>query len=218
MGIVWVVEKPNTNRSSAAEMLMGNFAVRAVASLSSLQRLMSLSKSVPPQVLIINLEESAYSVEWMESLITYDLPNCERLYIRSKDFALPLSLSSLEAELNGDEFLLSRRVDDLLNRRDKRYAHVVQYKGVKLDVLNSIISFVDEDRDESIPRKETLILKVLFENPGSCTSREGLQESVWSGAVVSPRTINSHVSRLRKRLSSSGLTIESVYGGGYILI
>ncbi len=218
MGIVWVVEKPNTNRSSVAEKLMGNFAVRTVASLASLQRLLSLKRNMDPQVLIVNLDEPNYSVDWVESLLLYELPNCKRLYIRQCHMPLPVTYRDLQASAEADDFSLSRRVASLCSQRGGARNHMVQYKGVRLDVLNSTISFYDDDDNEPLPRKEALILKLLFENPGSCLSREGILDHVWSGAVVSPRTVNSHVSRLRKRLSRGGLTIESVYGGGYILI
>jgi len=218
MGIVWVIEKPNSNRSSVAEMLMGNFAVRVVASLSSLQRLLSLSKGISPEVLIVNLDEDSYSVEWIESLTLYDLPDCKRLYVRSEVSDMPNNLAGLRVDVGCDEFYLSCLVSKLFNQKEKKYAQVMQYKGVRLDILNSVISFADENYEEPLPRKETLILKLLLENPGNCLTRKGLQDNVWSGNVVSPRTINSHVSRLRKRLSRSGLTIESVYGGGYILV
>jgi DNA-binding response OmpR family regulator len=62
-----------------------------------------------------------------------------------------------------------------------------------------------------------MLLRFLIENVGVCVSRDQLINEVWKGIRIEARTIDSHISRLRKRLASSEVFIESVYGGGYIM-
>ena len=68
-----------------------------------------------------------------------------------------------------------------------------------------------------ISQKEAKIIKVFLASKESVVSRETLLESAWSGMKVSRSTVDSHISRLRKKLEYVPLEIESVYGGGYKL-
>lgn len=70
--------------------------------------------------------------------------------------------------------------------------------------------------EEHLSYKEARLLKLFMESPHKCWNRLELQEIVWNGLKVSPRTIDSHISRLRKKLRNTNTTIENRYGGGYI--
>lgn len=69
----------------------------------------------------------------------------------------------------------------------------------------------------TLPLKEAQLLKLFFERPGSCLTREEISAAVWTGVKVTPRTIDSHVCRLRKRLREAAIEIQSIYGDGYRL-
>lgn len=68
-----------------------------------------------------------------------------------------------------------------------------------------------------LPRREFDILCVLAKKPEEVVSRAEILERTKSGEETMERSIDSHLSRLRKRLSSANLTIDSVYGTGYKL-
>lgn len=58
----------------------------------------------------------------------------------------------------------------------------------------------------------------LFERKDQVLNREQLIQNVWGNQVnISDRTVDSHISRLRKHLENSNLTIVSVYSAGYKL-
>lgn len=70
--------------------------------------------------------------------------------------------------------------------------------------------------------KEFQLACYLFGNHDTIVSREVLLESIWSkSASLSTRTVDTHVSRLRKKLELDGKTgwkLASVYHKGYRLI
>ena len=67
---------------------------------------------------------------------------------------------------------------------------------------------------------EFKLLRHMLENPEKVHSREDLIEAAWpSNIYVAPRTVDVHISRLRKSLkrSSHSDTIRTVRLGGYAL-
>ena len=74
-------------------------------------------------------------------------------------------------------------------------------------------------------QKESRLLATLMERPGRVLSRTQLLDLVWGhGVYVEERTVDVHVSRLRKALNSAGADgavapnlIHSIRGSGYAL-
>ena len=63
---------------------------------------------------------------------------------------------------------------------------------------------------------EFKILKLVASRPGQVYSRDQLIDQVWGvGKYVSERTVDAHVSHLRKKLSESSVKIETVLSVGY---
>lgn len=73
----------------------------------------------------------------------------------------------------------------------------------------------------ALTQKEFDLASYLFQNPGKLLSRDHLLDKIWGiNAVVDTRTVDTHVSRLRKKLSldgSRGWKMSPVYGFGYRL-
>jgi len=70
--------------------------------------------------------------------------------------------------------------------------------------------------------KEFDLAAYLFHNPGTLVTRAQLLEAVWAiGGEVDTRTVDTHASRVRRKLKldgSTGWTLQSVYGFGYRLV
>lgn len=65
---------------------------------------------------------------------------------------------------------------------------------------------------------EYRLLRHLMENPGRVFSREQLLDAVWGRDVfVGPRTVDTHIRRLRRALASNGMPdpIRTVRSAGY---
>lgn len=74
-------------------------------------------------------------------------------------------------------------------------------------------------RPVELRAREFDLLAALARDPGLVLSREDLLEDVWGTDFIGEtRTVDVHVSELRKKLGPDGPTIESVRGIGYRLI
>ncbi|MCB1647054.1 MAG: winged helix-turn-helix domain-containing protein, partial [Pseudomonadales bacterium] len=77
--------------------------------------------------------------------------------------------------------------------------------------------FIRGDQRVTLTAVEFLMLKKLCSDPGRIFSRNQLMEQMYDDhRVVSERTVDSHVKKLRKKIEPlyNGF-IESVYGVGY---
>lgn len=88
---------------------------------------------------------------------------------------------------------------------------------LKLDQASFRIYY--KDRDVELTSVEFNLLKTMYDQPGRIFSRDQLMEQIYTDyRVVSDRTIDSHIKKLRKKLNEIDLhdpTIHSVYGAGY---
>ncbi len=76
------------------------------------------------------------------------------------------------------------------------------------------------ERDgERLTRKEQELLELLEQNPGRCFSRSFLLERIWGYSNnARTRTVDVHVSRLRKKLNHrEDIAIHTVVSQGYVL-
>ena len=71
----------------------------------------------------------------------------------------------------------------------------------------------------SLTRKEKQLLELLESNPGRCLSRPFLLRHVWGYSdEAKTRTVDVHVSRLRKKLGQRrDIAIHAVVRRGYML-
>ena len=72
---------------------------------------------------------------------------------------------------------------------------------------------------ERLTRKEQQLLALLEQHPGRCFSRGYLLRGIWGYSdAARTRTVDVHVSRLRKKLQRrADVAIHTVVGLGYVL-
>ena len=133
----------------------------------------------------------------------------------------------LAFELGVDDFLskppsmreLVLRVKAVLRRvRGKRRVArpaVVRVGGLTL-LLKSRECQVG-DRRLRLTRVESRLLSELAEQPGRVWRREELLRRVWPEVELDPRTVDTHVRRLREKLGEDAHLLETVRGVGYRL-
>ncbi len=68
-----------------------------------------------------------------------------------------------------------------------------------------------------LTKKEYQILLMLIKSSGRFITREEILDSIWSDTLVTERTVDVHITRLRKRLCSFGSRIKSRTGYGYYI-
>ena len=166
---------------------------------------------------------------------------CRELRARSATRLLPIIMLSARGEegdralgldTGADDYItkpfspreLVARVKALLRRaRPSLLQDVMEFEGL---VLNPDTMRVERDGEViHLGPKEFRLLSVLMERPERVFSREQLLDKVWGhGIYVEDRTVDVHMSRLRRALNKSGKSraarrdiIRTVRGTGYSL-
>jgi len=77
------------------------------------------------------------------------------------------------------------------------------------------VEYKGEFRKLSLIEFDLLVL--LVANLNKMVSREDILKAVWKNVLVSQRTVDVHVSTLRKRIKGFDFSIKSLYGTGYMI-
>lgn len=217
MSVLWIIEKVKPDVTTAAHCLMGDYAVRVFASFSSFQKLLKLKAGATPQMVIIDCEDANIGPERMEDLLATYLPHVPRIYLGGEPTGLGgQSLVFWPKPLDGLNFSNFVR-QTLTSSRPRTSLEMLRFRDLELDIGRLVCQVVPAGEPLGLSGKEMRLLKLFMEQPGVCLTRDQIKAEVWPDVLVSMRTIDSHISRLRRRLEAAEATIESVYGGGYIL-
>ncbi len=112
---------------------------------------------------------------------------------------------------------LVARIEAVLRRmKPEATKETVQVNGLLLDPLSHRVTA--DERDLDLGPTEFRMLHVLMTHPERVYSRDQLLDLVWGRNIhVGPRTVDMHVSNLRKALEASGYhrLIQTVHGRGY---
>lgn len=112
---------------------------------------------------------------------------------------------------------LTARVKAVLKRSDSNSREVkgpVNYGGIELDTERKRV--VSGGKKIELTRKEFEILKLLIQNQGKIFSREDILNLVWEkDVIVTNRTVDVNITRLRSKLGKKGASIRNKTGYGY---
>ena len=73
---------------------------------------------------------------------------------------------------------------------------------------------IDGSREDLTPI-EFQLLYILLKNPGRIFDRDQILENIWRDVNVTERTVDVHVTRLRKKLGDYGKYLVTRKGYGY---
>jgi DNA-binding response OmpR family regulator len=91
---------------------------------------------------------------------------------------------------------------------------ILQFNGIDLDTVRKRL-IINDERVE-LTKKEYEILKVLLENQGIVFSREDLLMRIWGqDVIVTERTVDVNITRLRSKLGEFGSSLRNKTGYGY---
>ena len=90
---------------------------------------------------------------------------------------------------------------------------VIKMAGIELDMERKRLNI--DGRREDLTPIEFQLLYILIRNPGRIFNRDQILESVWRDVNVTERTVDVHVTRLRKKLGDYGRFLVTRKGYGY---
>jgi two-component system, OmpR family, alkaline phosphatase synthesis response regulator PhoP len=118
----------------------------------------------------------------------------------------PFSINELTARVKA---VLKRSYADKVNSKS-----IMQFNGIDLDTVRKRV-IINEERVE-LTKKEYEILKVMLENQGKVFSREEFLSRIWGhDVVVTERTVDVNITRLRTKLGPFGPFLKNKTGYGY---
>ena len=110
------------------------------------------------------------------------------------------------------------RVKAVLNRKPSSAPAPkaeLQFEGLVVNVINKTICI--DGQPVAVTRTEFELLKLLLEYRGQVFSRQQLLDSVWpQDVIVTERTVDVNIARLRKKLGRYGACLVSRTGFGYM--
>ena len=122
----------------------------------------------------------------------------------------PFSLRELLARVRA----MLRRVDLEGRRQGTGATEKIQVGALTVDVASHSATL--DGKPMHLTRKEFELLTVLVANPGRAFSREFLVQRIWGSDFEGfDRAVDTHVTRLRKKLGALGERIVTVWGVGY---
>lgn len=148
------------------------------------------------------------------------------LFLSSKDEEVDRVVG---LEIGGDDYVtkpfspreLVARVKALLRRNDLAFSRADEVLNVGL--LNIDTGALEAHWDQQcldLTHTEFLMLTTLARNAGRALSRDAIMQGAYdSHRIVSDRTIDSHIRRLRDKLKAAGGNpVQTVHGVGYRLV
>jgi DNA-binding response OmpR family regulator len=99
-------------------------------------------------------------------------------------------------------------------KEEKSASQNIVVDGLEIDLEKKIVH-VNEEAVE-LTHKEFNILVLLVQNPGKIYTRTDILDKAWSdNSIVLDRTVDVHITRLRKKIGEYGKYIISRTGYGY---
>lgn len=118
----------------------------------------------------------------------------------------PFSINELTARIKA---VLKRSYTDKIKNKS-----IMQFNGIDLDTVRKRV-IINDERVE-LTKKEYEILKVLLENQGKVFSRDDLLSRIWGqDVIVTERTVDVNITRLRAKLGEFGPFLKNKTGYGY---
>lgn len=128
-------------------------------------------------------------------------------------------------ELGADDYIgkpfqareLIARINARLRRTDmdKKTDGDLQLGNLKM-APKSFQVWVD-NKEVHLTRIEFEILRYFLEHPNEVIERKKLLGDLWPDAVVTNRTVDTHIANLRKKIKGFSCPLETIYGAGYVL-
>lgn len=128
--------------------------------------------------------------------------------------------------IGGDDYIqrpfnfteLKARIDSKLKRMAQQPSALLEVNSICADLRAQRAQIVENGRrqDLDLTPIEFKILNLFLAEPNKAFGRDEILNKVWGQNIfVYPRSVDTHVSKLRKKLGPKGNVIRSIHGFGY---
>lgn len=218
---VLIVDDDQENLELVADMLRAEF--QPLMASSGREGILSAVREQPDLILLdVNMPE----MDGFEA--------CKRLREQPGTRQIPIIMlttaSSLDSRVKGldlgaDDYItkpfqvreLVARIHARMRRHeiDRKAETSMELGNLKLD-SKSFQVWVNSE-SVKLTRIEFELLRYFMEHPNEVIDRQKLLGDLWPDAVVTNRTVDTHVANLRKKIKGFSFPLETIYGSGYIL-
>ena len=111
------------------------------------------------------------------------------------------------------------RIKAVLGRTSQAHSVIqeLSFEGLKLNLVNK--SVAADGEEIQLTKTEYEILKLFLEHRGQVFSRQEILDKVWpQGVVVSDRTVDVNITRMRKKIGRYSSCIVTRQGFGYLFV
>jgi DNA-binding response OmpR family regulator len=133
----------------------------------------------------------------------------------------------VDAFMNGADDMIQKpfeqrellaRIHSKMRRLDERKgtpSHAIECGNLTLNPVSLEVTINGNVIPISV--LEFNLLRFFLENPDRVVSRDQILAAVWKDAIVSDRTVDTHMASLRRKLTQFNHTFRTIYSAGYIL-
>jgi DNA-binding response OmpR family regulator len=231
MSMLWLVSPNDEWSDEAHHVFSGIFATRRVASIQSFIRILSLGGSQDyenvfvilrligdeSEVLMHQAIEAFVGRAHKAQMVSIGTPSeGQRRVLEAHDVAL---LGVQDDHLRLANFIKSLIVPVVQPKSGAVSINSkLQVGDLEIDITTGTFRILATDIKDQLSPKEMRIVRVLAESANRQVARDDLVCRVWPGLKVSASTVDSHMSRLRKKIDQSfECSLETEYGSGWRL-
>lgn len=231
MSTVWLIGSADEWQDEFSAILSGFFGIRRVSGLVNFGRLTTIAESGVDQCsfCIVRLTEndqlmtihSAFSRYLRENersriCVVGDLTSEQRQLVEALQIAnLGMPYDMVQTAKVIKSLIRPMKSQNTLKSRED----LLRFGDVEVNVATGRMRILAMGIDEPLTPKEIRILQVLSAAMNKSVARDELVDKVWAGLKVSDSTVDSHMSRLRKKFEQSfDCQLETKYGSGWVLM
>ena len=109
------------------------------------------------------------------------------------------------------------RIKNILNRVSKKsFNNILKYGSISLNL--ETIEVYNKDTKINLTKTEFDLLSLFVKAPNKVFTREEILNKIWGyDTIVTDRTIDVHINKLRKKIEQENRVIFSSHGRGYYL-
>jgi phosphate:Na+ symporter len=183
---------------------------------ASLHEMFALvNESLTQMIVVINGRRSELSIETSQE-IEHDI-NAMRDRLKAESIRnVDVQHYSYFISSNFEEIVsdCERLGDYVMNVVEARLGkRLLSYRGLQVNIDKKTVTV--DGVQVGFTRTEFALLCKLLANRGNVVSRQQLMSEIWEGVVVTERTINVNIARIRKKLGQYSQNVVSRQGFGY---